>query len=422
MNAIQVRCPQCGATLKAGDAARVICEYCGTEAHVQRRSQVLQRPVPPPRALPSDTRYAVQVRTASWASIGVVLGAIAVCGVGITCIVKRAVEAQQRKAMTRGGGTTEAPGRMLGWEGDSGGGALMIDADADGDLDVVGRCREYNPKDAVSLIALDGKTGATIWETEPLGTYIETYQGVLTAMAGVIVFADERAHLRAFVAGGAPLWTATLPERVDRFCQALNLTLVAVGKDGVSRGLRLDDGKPSDAEATDVAPTCLPLPHDHDGGDLTSVRVDAPYDLLTPHGLSTGDLVTGPTGARVLGGRRAKGTGVPTLVAIDDQGAQRWRADIPAEPLAAAEGEPDLIVVGADVTCASYELTASGALPHVVCFELATGARRWDAELLDDSPLEGLFVTDAGVMIAQWGLLEVRDPADGKLRWKFGGV
>ena len=73
MNAIQVRCPQCGATLKAGDAPRVICEYCGTEAHVQRRSQVLQRPVPPPAAMPSNARYAVQVRTASWAGMGAYL-------------------------------------------------------------------------------------------------------------------------------------------------------------------------------------------------------------------------------------------------------------------------------------------------------------------------------------------------------------
>jgi len=411
MNAVQVRCPQCGATLRAGDDARVICEYCGTEAHVQRRSRVRDRVIAPPVRLPDGARIATQIKRASWVFTGIVFGVIAIVMGAITCVMNRAVEQAKVKASTRGGGTTPSPGRFLSWEGTSGGGALIADADGDGDLDAIGRCRELGNADAVSLIALDGATGATLWETPKLGTYIETYQGSLALAGDTLLFASDRAEITAYSLAGARLWSATMPERVKHFCAGGT----ALGTDGVARPLRTVE-----AATAPTSGECVMLPHDHHGGDLTVKREDPSYELYQPLGLGTAQLVVGPTGARVLSGDRAKGTRVARLIAIDELGKERWSTDVPIDPFAAEEGKADLVVVGADVTCAVYELIASGAMPRLVCFTLADGARRWDVELLDDSVLEGLAITDLGVMVSMWGLLEVRDPADGKLRWKYG--
>ncbi len=414
MKAIQVTCPQCGARLAAGDAARVTCEYCGTEAHVQRRSRVLER-VEPTRP-PPGMRVAVQQRSAApilaVAALVVVLGAIIL---GISAAVHQAASTTKP---TGGGGTTPAPGRILGWEGDMGGGVLMTDADGDGDVDVIGRCREYGNVDAVSIIALDGATGATLWESPALGTYIETYQGLLGLAGDTIVFTNELGEVRGYaVAGGARRWSAQLPERAATLC-AGDGTVGVVGNDGVRRDVRLADGKPP-AEAP-AAADCVPLPHDHEGGHPRLRHIDAPYELAGTLGLQRASLAVGP-GGRVVSGERDKGTRVARLVALDgERDTARWSVDVAAQPLAAHEGAPELVAVGDDVACASYEPSASQSVPRLACFDLATGARRWDQELLDDSPLEGLFITEVGVMIAQWGLLEVRDPATGALRWKFG--
>ena len=50
MRLIQAKCPSCGAVMKlAADQAPVVkCEYCNTEAFVQRRTGLMRRLEPPP--------------------------------------------------------------------------------------------------------------------------------------------------------------------------------------------------------------------------------------------------------------------------------------------------------------------------------------------------------------------------------------
>src|SRR3954469_23647736 len=70
---IRVKCPECGATTRAnGDI--VTCTYCGTESRVQRRTQVLQRPIQLPPVGPTQPRLvAVEHRSKTGLWIGLVL-------------------------------------------------------------------------------------------------------------------------------------------------------------------------------------------------------------------------------------------------------------------------------------------------------------------------------------------------------------
>ncbi|MCB9575363.1 MAG: hypothetical protein H6709_25075, partial [Kofleriaceae bacterium] len=135
-------------------------------------------------------------------------------------------------------------------------------------------------------------------------------------------------------------------------------------------------------------------------------------------GLSGGDLVAGPGGEVLIAGR-GQGTRVPTVVGLDADRGERWRVEIPLDPLAAAEREPEMVLVGADDVCLAYYATSVAAPLHVACFALADGARRWDLEI-GDSPFEGLSATADLVLVSRWGVLEAHDRATGTIRWTFG--
>lgn len=287
------------------------------------------------------------------------------------------------------------PARRLLWLGDDDAELLLADADGDGDLDVIGRSREVANDDAVMIIALDGATGATVWETPRLGSYTET-QAPLALDGDLVVFATTRGQAMAFeVRGGALRWTVSLPSRVERWCGGAGEPVVgASSADDVDRRLSRADGTeqaPPEAHRDESRyPMCVALRHDRR-------RSGAPrrVDKRVRAGVRPGDIAQ--------------------LVAIDDA----WKVDIAPDPLAAQPRAPDLIASDDVQACATYLLVGSNT-PHVACFALADGARRLDVPTLDDGAFDTLDLTAIGIVMTSSTHVEVRDPATGALRWTYG--
>jgi outer membrane protein assembly factor BamB len=422
VRAISVTCPQCGAILRVGASSdHVTCEYCGTPAVVQRRSRVLERPIPPVRAAGTHVpRIAVQKHTGGWIA-ALIVGTIVVV-FGVTMLIvpwpgsghhapARAAAAAKPVA------PPAAPVDKPTWQGT--GNMLIADIDGDGTAEVVGRARSSLDGEKISLVALDGRTGAERWHTPQMATYSQSIHGALALAGDTLLFSDERGLVSAFeLATGAARWTSQQPERTRAFCAGPDpATVVVLGTDDERRPIALATGQPAVVEA---APACTPLRTDEDGEAIGSGSRD--YELATRLGWNNVHVAVAPDGARLAAGDRLKGTHLAQLAALDADDAPRWKVDLAPDPLAAEEGAPALFEVSDLGPCATYQLRDRDHHPHVACFAAGDGARRWDIELLDDSPLRGMRNTATAVYVSMWNLLEAHDATTGALLWTYGRV
>lgn len=427
MKAILVTCPHCGARLQVGDTLdAVTCDYCGTAARVQRRTTVLERVLPPPATGPAP--IAVQQHNVRWLGFLIVLGAVGPL-VGAGAVAFKLMEGARAARILRTSTSpvavgTPPPPEAPEWQGTTG--ALFTDVDGDGTPDVIGRSRRVRAGDVVRVIALDGATGKPLWETEPLGTYSDTFQGTLALAGDQVVFASPRGQVQAFqLRTGATRWTTTLDERVERFCDGGAETIVALGTDDVARPLDRATGvlrtspaaQPPPARRAKPASRCAVLPSDQDtqrfrGYDPRASRIAGKL------GVSQAFLAAGP-GGRVLAGTRSKGTGVPTLIALDDRDGERWRVLIPRDPLGSAERAPEHVLVSDREACVSYYETSVARPARVACFALADGTRLWD-EVSEGSFQGALQLIGHSLAISSVGRLQLRDLATGKPVWTLG--
>ena len=422
-------CPHCGARLRVGDGSVVRCEYCGTDARVQRRTVILDRVKPPPEQGPRP--IAVQqinpaARKLVWLSF---LLPVAIGGF-VTWQVQRNVSRATQQAFAVTSTTTtqtttsfssSSPGDPE-WQGTRP--AIIVDVDGNGAPDLVGRSRRVSAGDQVRLMALDGATGKVTWESEPLGTYSDTYNGPLAIAGDVVVYASPGAEVRGVaLATGKTMWTTRLDERVKALCEGSTPdTFIALGADDVLRPLRRADGTGVTAELPPAppakgrrkAPPCTLLPSDVEA----SSRDRRDDKLGDKHELSSAQVVTGP-GGRVLAGQRARGTRVATLVGLDDKGEARWKVPVPQDPLGSTEREVEAVVVGENEVCAAYYAKSIVDPLHVACFALADGARRWDQQSQARS-LRHLQVLGSRLVITAVGSIDLREIATGARVWRFG--
>lgn len=434
MKAIVVTCPNCGARLQVSDASSTVrCEYCETHAQIQRRTMFTRAPLPP--QMPTMPRMPVAVQRGP--NIGVMIGV----GTGVTMALGMVLaiflvklpsrpSASQRAAWRAGAQEDIGKGN---WQGAA---PILVDVTGDGVPDIFGRSRRVTPKDQIRAILIDGATGKPRWESDVLGTYIDTYQSPLALAGDLALFAAQNGEVRAIeMASGKSRWSVKLPDRTERFCATAS-DVVAVGVDGVERPLQRATGQAGSAEAVAEAASpapveakvpsrakrrkappakpraCASVPDDRlveRGFIPTSSGVNARYDL------ASAQIYEGP-GGRVVSGGRARGTTVPTIVRIDAAGDALWRVEVPPDPLA-AYAAPARAVVGDREVCAGYMLTAqSREAAHLTCFELADGKRRWDI-----APGGGTerFQIVGRTLLLQNGGLELRDLETGALRWAY---
>jgi len=421
MKLIVVTCPHCGGRIQTAEATdQLRCEYCGTLSRLQRRTRVLERVLPPPPMAPGrPAPIALQQRSRGVGMI-IAMGALLPTAIGgvIAYTVLGSSSYTSSRAPTRAAAKVTPPDPPS-WQG---GAPLLTDLDGDGTPEVIGRSRRVGKVDEIRIIALDGKTGKPRWESEPLGNYSDTFQGPLALAGDLVLFASQRAEVRAFgAADGKRRWTTTLEERIVRFCDR-GETIVAVGKDDVERPLVRASGARATAEAPPApkrgpkpkrAPPCESAPSDSRG--MRDYHLD--WSIADKVDLAGDRLVVGP-GGRVASGTRRKGTRVPTLVALDSANKARWRVELPTDPLAAGEGAPGAVAVGDSAVCGAYSLGGAGG-GSVACFALADGRRLWDRGL-GNAPMSSLEIAGPTLLISGSGRLETRDLDTGATRWTFG--
>jgi len=423
VKAILVTCPHCGARVQVtGTSDTVRCEYCGTVALVQRRTRVLERVLPPPPRQPDKKPMPVAVQRRSGMSAVALLGALLPMAIGVGVTIYTSQAARRAVQSIPGVGPALVPADAPEWQGTD---AVIVLANGD----IVGRSRRVRQRDEVRIMRIDGGTGKLRWESPPLGTYSDTYQGKLAVSdPDVVLFASSRAELRAFaLATGKELWKAQLPERVSQLCQTNPDVIDVLTTDGVQHPLLRATGKPAGALGSIVeepAPAkkkpgkkdkriCARLPDDSSTSERPSPST---YDLGRRVGLSVDRVLTLADG-RLVSGTRDKGTRVPTLVAVDAKNKQRWRVEVPTDPLGAQERAAEDVAVGPSQVCAAYHAESITTPKHITCFALSDGHRLWD--VVGGNSVNLLQVTPGGLLVGSYGALEVRELATGAVRWSL---
>jgi outer membrane protein assembly factor BamB len=416
LKAISVTCPHCGARLNVpGTAVQALCEYCGTASRLQRRTGVLERVMPPADAPNLPVPIAVQRRTMLvpilFAAALVISGGVMAVGMSGRHSRQPAPPTRQQAITSHDAARIDAAIRIANPTWDAGGRPLLADIDGDGTVEILGRGRRG---DDTMLVAID-QQGTPRWTSEPIGTYMATYTVPLVIADNLLVFGGTRGDLRAFgLADGKQRWTAQLPERTRSFCDGGSI-LIAVGADDERRGVRLSDGSSVPVPA-ERKPTCAPLPTDRE----PHVPNSATRDLARKHDIggfehSVHDL---GGGSRLLAGKRGKGTGVPTLVAVDAGGEELWRAELPPDPLAANQEAPTQVAIGEGVVCATFHPGSSTEALDLTCFDRSSGIRTW-TQRLTSHYVGAMLPIGTTLLLSMWGNLEMRDLATGAVRWNY---
>ena len=414
MKAIRVTCPNCGATLRVAEAATTAsCEYCGIASSVMKRSKILERVISPSQ---SSMPRAVQRHSRAWLGfvLFTILTPLLLTGVCVATSMRR--DQERREAIVNA--SPRAPvvkpaDRPPDWQGTDN--VLVADADGNGAPELIGRGRRVNAGDIINLMSVDLATGKTRWIGDELGTYGDSYRGVLV-LDGDHIYFSHRGELRAYTAtAGKLLWKMQLDENVKYFCAGDDASTVnAIGADDVIRPFKRADGallaKRDAPKANSHQDICPRLPNDEvapfeqqkaafeNDGKLNK-KLDIWVDVV----------VRGP-GGRVVGASRAKGTHITMLVALDENDNERWRQTASPDGLG-AEGAPRKIVVGDQETCIIYY----GKTYTTACFAMADGKRVWDAE----TPpfFEGLLIVGRSLIVTG-NEIRVHDLDTGRLRWK----
>jgi hypothetical protein len=433
VQAIQVKCPNCAAVLNAAAGAEsVTCEYCGTGSTIQRRTRMFQLPLrvePPPHRVHVARQVVRPVRL--FAALFSTLFPLAMLA-GIGWFVKRQVEAATGRPVSQllrqaagaaTGGSSRGDEEDWSWQGS--GAPLLRDVDGDGALDAIGRVRTVRSGDQIAIAAFSGASGARLWKTASLGTYSATYQGRAILAGELVLFADPGGVLSAYRLAprrraGEKAWTAALAERVSGTCRLGESHVALQLADQRWADVSLRDGSVSKAKAPR---RCERLPDDDDATGDVAVTTSDPGTRWKLDGMQVMKYLRLAHGPEVALGMRAPGTSVP-MVARVDGGKARWKVEVPASsPLQAAGHLVELAALTEDLVCVAYQPNGTDP-PHLGCFELAGGTRRWDSEVAKGTTIvmRGLIAGGRRLFLSSWGHLQAYDLATGKRLYTVGDL
>jgi outer membrane protein assembly factor BamB len=445
LHAIQVKCPNCAAVLRvSADAMTVDCEYCHTQSQVQRRTRMLQLPVkmlpPPPPPRPgapsgppprSPMRAARQVVRRSMIVVTTVAGLLPFVGFGAVFlamrghfeqaadVVREALRPAARTVGAIGGGGAVAAGDRddgSSWVGISA--PIFTDVDDDEVADLLGRIRYVQDGDRVHLVAVSGATGKRLWQSPTIGTYGDTIQSRTSVLGDVVLFANSTGALSAFErASGKTRFTASLPDRAERFCRRGEGAVVVEAADGTWHQLALADGA---ARKVRKEARCERVVHDERESVDPALAVTRPR-RWSQAGMRVERVLRRGRGPAVATGWRSRGTSVPMVAGLDARGRVTWKAEVPdGRPLEASQGSGGLWTVTGQLLCGTYQRTGRVSSTHVTCFALDDGKRAWDLVLPPSAstPLTSLVSSGERLYLSGWGLLLGIDGATGQ--WMSG--
>lgn len=468
MRAIQIRCPNCGASQDVQATAMTItCSYCQTQSRVRPRTGFFEAPMKlPPQPQLARLPIAVQQHTRRWLvsfSVGMAMF------VGLMAIVPMIIVHKVRSATQRAAAGTSHDGRSgltLNWSSDR---PLVADANADNVGDLLGRLRGLDGTDSVHLVAFNGANGAKLWQTR-LGTYQETYQGTLALLGPQLLYVSNRGLARGFdIKTGAQTWKVNILEQLESACKAGDsFYLLTADK----RWVKLDHQSGKASEVREPA-GCVPLATDGHRGTPPGLEVIDDWHDQVPKprnfdGMYIGTHVIVDGNERLAIGYKSPGTHVPMVARYrvgnyqppaeealpeitDDMPARRkrqlrreqrereremqklaraatfelvWKAVVPAsDPLGASASTPEHFGVSRDADCVVVPYSMQGDKPiHVACLSWKSGEHKWDAAMprafIDR--IEGLAVSDERAFFSMSSRVHTLDLATGKILFSVG--
>lgn len=377
----------------APDMTTVECEYCHTRSVVQKRTRMLQMPV----KVSGAERGPVAVQVAHRGSLLGVLLVVVIGALAIGFVVTKAADAVNNVA--RGKDT-------LRWTGM--GPAVFADVDGDGQADPIGLVRYVLDGDRAHLAAFSSHSGKRLWQSERLGRYTDTHQGVVAVMGDRLLFGDPRASLRVYsIADGKALFRAALSDKVKTMCRLDERHIAIESKDKVWQSVAIANGE----RALIAAPgQCQPLPQSR-----AHTSVSNRDDRLQLDGMSVVRQLRSDDGSVTIGfGRKQPGSPVPMLARLDGT-TPRWTQPVPAvDPLTVTRLDEDLVTLSPERICAVYQ--PNSVPPRLTCFMLVDGARAWDTEIKQGTTIvmRGLSAVEGRLYLSSWGHLQVFDEATGK--------
>lgn len=409
---IRVKCPECGATVRAqGDLVK--CEYCGTDSRVQRRTQVFQRPIPlpPPRAQ-QPQRVAVETtggKPLVWMMVAI-FTMFTIGGIAFAMMIGGRTSSSRATAKRVEAKPPPAPPPIYReWNSEL---PLLADVDGDGTEDVIGIVRYLSNRDEMHVAAQSGRDGHVIWETPSLGTYSDTYRAKQTIVDGVVLWGSTSGQrLEAFdLKTGAARWHVAPSEALEKFCRANDRTIV-----------ELADRKQFTLATATGALAALAKPIKCSG--LDSRQPDRSTELWNLHleGMSIDESFQSPTGW-VLSTSKSPGTSIAMLAALDRKKKELWRVTVPARDPMTAKRTP-FHTLGFDDDIIADTILYGNDSPYLEVFDRATGARKLDVPIVIPKDNHGM-VTSIAVTVAKStifvmieGDLQAYDRTTGQRRW-----
>ncbi len=416
MKAIQVKCGSCGAGLDVGeDQEWVSCAYCGSRSRIQRRTREFKK-ISQSELSRSAGPVAIEQPPAAGGkaiSVAILLPVLIGAGVGLFFFLG-------------GGGGGGGLGSSMQWEGV--GRALLADVDGDGAPDPIGRTRYVGGGDSVHLAAVDAETGEIIWESEPLGTYTDTYQGRVYLAGQHLLYASQRGELWALrLADGKRLWRVPLGEKVASICQPGPERVLVRTEDEQLHRVQLADGSAERDPAGEAAhgADCRTLSHDRRDGDVRIVDVDrgalARIDP-EPGGMRTSDSYRlGDAGPYVVTGTKKPGTRVPMVAVYAPDQSLRWKSEVPgSDRLSAKETDPEVLTFDEQRLYVVYEAKDMSRAASIAAFAMDDGRRLWESRLPSTMPISSLVAADDMAWVSTWGRLTAFRAADGEQVYSIG--
>ncbi len=438
MRLVEDKCPSCGARIRVdADEKEATCQYCNAAFRVG--------PTPDPAAQARQRALEVNAhRVAGQAgdrgkrgakAAPVVFGVLVLAGAVVAVLAGSPSSPASSPAPTvqqaAVSASPPAPPERPSWLPHQQ--AILNDLTGDDVADPIGWARYYGqPNTPQHLVALNGATGAQLWQSELFSS--DDWSDIRVAGVGDhLVVADTTGMLRAIAtASGKTQWTAPLGERVRRFCARTPTGVLAYLDDDRAVEAALATGSitpKGTVNRLDLA--CEQLAGIWPGDD-PRVPVETSYDIyggrLDIEGLDTGRVVR-PEGSPLAFalGMRSVGTHVPMVAAFSvpaswpprGEGGSfsaTWKVAIAgATPGSAAAKSPAVAWFSEGRLYTSYSTTGSPALEHLVCLDGATGAQVYDVVLegVQGGRLDGLAGAGKLLYVTHAGGLDVFDAATG---------
>ncbi len=430
MKAFTVRCPDCGAQLKAEKGASE-CSYCGSSIMVEGSASRDSGAVPGqsedrPTALPSREGAtgppATLILVVSLLLLGAtVLGLVlSSSGNGPGPAMPKEGAADRQRQVAR---PSEAPPTpVMEFEAHH---PVLVPVDSDGVDDILGYFE--GPDDTYFVAALHGVDGSLLWRSDAVPGIVGSEEPHVIVGSEVVFAATASGDLTAYSRrDGGTLWSVRLAEVVDQIFEVDPKTVRILLTDDQLVHVGLEKGSVMAAPegATELQRA---LPDMNGQKSRSGVRIERFSGSRTFGDVDANLLAIAEDGSfQVSMGKRRKGTSTPILIRYEgvvEYGSrgklkELWRTPVPGvEPMKARMpmAFDAYLHATSSIVCAAYHTTDKvGVAPsRLAAFDMQDGRRLWDHPLPEGAHFTSVTVDGPRIYLVAWTGLTVMEAESG---------